>query len=131
MTDRLVVALAILTGVAFVAALIRAFCAHRLAAIARRESVPVSGANGSRLILFTGPHCDACERQKAIIERLEASRGQPLAVTVVDAAAEPELSRRFGVLIVPTIVVARADGSIAAITSGLLKQDRLEAQLAS
>jgi thioredoxin-like negative regulator of GroEL len=131
MTDRLVLALAIVTGIALLGFLARRLRARRLAAVMSEETVVASAAGIPRVIAFSGPGCAACRTQRRILDAVVADWNGTVEVAYVDAVAEREMAHRFGVMVVPTTVVAAPDGRIVGINGGLVDADRLRAQLAA
>ena len=81
------------------------------------------------VLFFSGEHCTVCHyQQKPAIEGLRAVHAG-LRVVVVDAAREPVLSRRFGVLSLPTTAVLAPDGTVGAVNYGFAPAHRLAAQI--
>lgn len=101
---------------------------RRLAALARRAPGRVDG--GPAILYFTAPGCTQCRLQQTpILERLLAEVGAPIRLHKVDAVAEDELARAYGILTVPTTVLLDASGRPRAINHGLATAERLRAQL--
>jgi thioredoxin-like negative regulator of GroEL len=130
-SERLLIALAIVAGIAFAGLVIRWLGARRTAAVMTGQTVDPAPASGPRVIAFSGPGCTACTTQRRILDAVVAGWNGTVEVAYVDAVAEVDLARRFGVLIVPTTVVATPDGRIVGINGGLVDGDRLRAQLAA
>src|SRR5262249_26261753 len=95
------------------------------------EAVDASPAGSPRGIAFSGPGCAACRTQRRILDAVVADWNGTVEVAYVDAVAESEMAHRFGVLVVPTTVIAAPDGRIVGINGGLVDADRLRAQLAA
>jgi thiol-disulfide isomerase/thioredoxin len=127
--ERLAVALALVLGLVGLGTLARGLGRRRLARIASTARLAPSASGRPRLIAFAGPGCAACRVQWKIVEALRAEWLGGFEVEKIDAAAEPELARRFGVVLVPATVVAAADGRIVAINAGLADAAHLEEQL--
>jgi thiol-disulfide isomerase/thioredoxin len=83
-----------------------------------------------QVLLFTGAVCSDCVRQKDVLDRLGAA-GDGIAVREVNAAGEPELTRRFGIRSVPSTVILDGDGRPSAVNYGLADATILSKQLAS
>jgi thioredoxin 1 len=130
-TERLVVALAIIAGIAQVGVIARQIGARRNHRVMREQTIDPSLAVLPRLITFSGAWCVDCRTQKRIIDGVVADWNREVEVAYVDVIAESELARRFDVMTVPTTVVAAPDGRIASINRGLVDGDRLRAQLAT
>ncbi|HEX6548683.1 MAG TPA: hypothetical protein VF134_08085 [Candidatus Dormibacteraeota bacterium] len=79
------------------------------------------------VVTFSGPRCAECTIQKRIARGL----GDHVRTLEIDAARQPGVASSFGVLTVPTTVVVRADGSVAAVNRRLVQKSELEAQLLS
>lgn len=128
MIDRLLIAAGLLVLVALAGALVRAFVAARSARLAAGTALEPTGA---RLLLFSTPGCAACVTQRRVIEETRATWPRPVDVTYHDAVAEGELARQFGIVMVPAIVVADADGKVIGIKQGLVDEDRLRSLIAA
>jgi hypothetical protein len=79
------------------------------------------------VVTFSGPACAECGVQK----RIAGGLGDGVRVLEIDAAARPAIASSFGVLSVPTTVVIRADGSVAAVNRRLVQAADLQAQLST
>jgi len=71
--------------------------------------------------LFTSPSCAECATQRSVLPGVR--------VLEVDAAAQPEVAARFGVLTAPSTAVLGPEGSVRALNHGFAPADRLAAQL--
>jgi thioredoxin-like negative regulator of GroEL len=131
MTERLVLALTIIAGIALLGFLARRLSARRVAAVMSAKTLGASLAGMPRVLAFSGPGCAACRTQRRILDAVVADWNGTVEVAYVDAVAERELAQRFGVMVVPTTVVAGPDGRIVGINGGLVDADRLRAQLAA
>lgn len=130
MSDRLLLTLLLLGSIGVAGMLVRALARRHYQRVRLSVRLPET-APMPRVLAFSGPGCSACQAQKRILEQIAAELGSGLAIEHVDATAAPELAQRFGVIVVPTTVVAAPDGRIVAINGGLADLDRLKAQLAS
>jgi thiol-disulfide isomerase/thioredoxin len=83
------------------------------------------------VVQFSTASCAACHTAQApAIARLEQQLGSAaLRVIKVDAAAQPEVARAFGVLTVPSTVVLDPDGAVRAVNQGFASTARLLQQL--
>jgi hypothetical protein len=64
------------------------------------------GLRGDRVLEFTHPLCSDCRSWE---ERLRAEGRAPV---LVDVSERPELARKYGVAIVPTVVAVASDGTV-------------------
>ncbi len=129
MTDRLLLLLLVVGGVLIGGAIARRL-AHRRQRSAIEHVVLTPDESGvARILTFYGPSCDACDRQKLVLAEIEAERPGQIAIDLRDASREYDYARQFGLVIVPTTVVIRPNGSIAGIESGLASRQTLEALL--
>lgn len=131
MSERFLLAAAIVAGIALAGILARWLGARRVAAMMREQKVATATGGVPRVLTFSGPGCAACRTQRRILDAVVAAWNGTVEVAYVDAVADRELARRFGVMVVPTTVVAAADGRIVGINGGLVDADRLRAQLAA
>jgi thiol-disulfide isomerase/thioredoxin len=84
------------------------------------------------IVFFTADYCTVCRyRQKPALDALQGERNGGLRVVEMDAVAQPEAARRFGVLSLPTTAVLAPDGTVEAINYGFAPRDQLDAQLKS
>jgi thioredoxin-like negative regulator of GroEL len=131
MIERLALAVVIVGGLALVGLLVRWITARRRAGLVANAALDASAAGAPRIIAFSGPGCAACLTQHRILDALHGEWNGTFEVAYVDAVAETALARRFGVVVVPTTVVAAADGRVIGVNGGLADAERLRAQLAA
>ena len=62
--------------------------------------------NGGAVIQFTHPYCSDCREWE---ERL---RGESTPLILVDVRNKPDLAKKYGVAIVPTVVAVNAEGQV-------------------
>lgn len=126
---RLAWALAIIAAGLLTYRLMNRWILARAARTARRVDLP--GLSGSRretpvLLYFTTPTCAPCKTvQRPAIQRLQAQLGERLQVVEIDAAAQPEIASRWGVLSVPTTFILDAQGRPRHVNHGVTPQDKL------
>lgn len=77
----------------------------------------VRQGRGKALVEFFAPWCVHCKRIAPAMDRVEQEYGDRLTIGRVNIDEEPELARRFGVEVVPTLMMIRggqADGMLVA-----------------
>jgi len=131
MSQRLALTLALLAALAGLGLAVRLATSYRRQRRIRDLSLQPTPAHMPRIIAFSGPGCAACRTQRRILDAALAEWSGPVEVAYVDAVEEPELARRVGVVVVPTTVVAAADGRVVGVTGGIVEVDRLLAQLSA
>ena len=131
MSERFFVAAAVVAGVLLIGLLVRFWSARRNAVLI--DSLRLHTEHGAlpTVLAFSGPGCDACAVQKRILSDLVTTSPGGIEVRYLDAVTDVAEAQRFGVIVVPTTVVAGSDGLILAINSGLVSADRLKEQLAA
>ena len=67
---------------------------------------PAFASQGRAYVEFTHPLCSECRRWEAALR----ARGSPL--LTLDVRERPELARKYGVAIVPTVVAVSSDGTV-------------------
>jgi thioredoxin-like negative regulator of GroEL len=130
MTERLIVATVVLLVIWGGGVVVRRWWRARAWRLAARAVLDGPRQGVPQILTFYGPRCETCETQKRIFEELDLNRNPLVRLQYVDAVADFELSRKFGVMIVPTTVIAAADGRIIDITCGLLRPEQIESRLA-
>jgi hypothetical protein len=82
----------------------------RLRGVAARHVTRIEPADvpleGAGVVQFTHPLCSDCRRWERRLEE----EGRPHAV--VDISREPDLARKYGVAVVPTVVAVAGDGTV-------------------
>jgi thioredoxin-like negative regulator of GroEL len=127
MTERLLIALIVLLLIAVIGVAWQAGVARWRR---RRLSATVlESAKLPRLITFSTSGCAECRTQRRILDGVLAEWTGGVDVAYVDAISEPTLARSFGVIVVPTTVVAAPDGRIIGVNGGLADAHRLLRQL--
>ncbi len=82
------------------------------------------------LVYFTTPTCAPCKTiQWPAIEQVRSLLGERFQVVEIDAAARPELARRWGVMSVPTTFVLDARGKARYVNNGIARADKLLKQI--
>jgi thioredoxin-like negative regulator of GroEL len=130
-TERLLIAGALILAIVLLGLLIRAWDRRRCAQIAESRAFSPAVDNLPQIVTFYGMNCDACEHQKRIIQDLVHSRPGVVTVNYIDAASEASLALSYGVIVVPTTLVISSSGRIVSMTSGVLSRERLTNSLAS
>ncbi len=88
------------------------------------------GAGRSLVLAFSTPDCIPCKTvQKPALEELQRRFPGRVDVREIDATAEPVLALRFGIFTVPSTVVIRNRGDVAAINQGTADWKKIAAQL--
>ncbi|MDO5298507.1 MAG: thioredoxin family protein [Clostridia bacterium] len=77
----------------------------------------VSRGNGEALVEFWAPWCVHCKRIAPAMDKVTQEYADKLTIGRVNIDEEPELARRFGVEVIPTLMMIRggqADGVLVA-----------------
>ncbi|HEY1954836.1 MAG TPA: thioredoxin domain-containing protein [Polyangiaceae bacterium] len=90
----------------------------------------VLAAPGTVLVKFGATWCPPCRALEPIVAALAKERESSLKVVDVDMDESPEVSRRFGVRAVPTLMVFR-DGKRIVAHVGAVPKQRIVALLES
>lgn len=77
---------------------------------------------------FFATWCGPCRIQSPIIHKLEEKLGDAVEFKMVDVDQEPELSNKYQISVVPTLIIEK-DGKIVERREGVTDADRLEAML--
>src|ERR1700682_2307480 len=111
MLGRLALLALLLLGLALIWAAVAAGARYRRWRRVNRMHNPELSQGKTTVLFFTGEYCSVCHhRQKPALELVKSSLNGDLRVIEVDAAQEAALTRRFGVLSLPSTVVLAADG---------------------
>jgi thioredoxin 1 len=126
MVERLLLSLAIaLLGAALLLALRRL---HQ-----RRASRQLAGtASADRrpaILYFRSDHCAPCVAQSHHLRQLEQELDGRLAIREIDAERESDLAARYGVVTLPTTLVADGRGKVKHVNYGLVASSALARQL--
>ena len=88
-----------------------------------RQGVPL-------ILYFTTPECAPCKTvQRPALRRLQDQFGERLQVIEIDAAEQPEVASRWGVLSVPTTFILDPDGQLRHVNHGVARAEKLIGQL--
>ncbi|MGH2514200.1 MAG: TlpA family protein disulfide reductase [Ktedonobacterales bacterium] len=123
--------LAVWTGRRFVASRKRtALAAAPLAAARAGLGAGTTGAP-VRILAFSSDDCTQCHRvQRPALRRVvDALGAATVEVVEIDGPSSPELTKRYGVLTVPTTVVLDAAGRARAVNYGFANAQKLLAQV--
>jgi len=135
-TERLLV-LVVLAAVVAVAVVVgRLLAGRRLAQLREAPADRFWSALGARpdgrpaVVAFSTASCAACHSaQSPAIEALRLRLGDGLRVFHVDAGQNPVAAKVFGVMTVPTTVVLKPEGVVAAVNNGFAPTEQLARQL--
>ncbi len=82
------------------------------------------------LVYFTTPDCAPCKTvQRPAIDRISNMLGETLEVVEIDAYAQPDLARIWGVMSVPTTFVIDARGEARYVNNGVARAEKLLEQI--
>ncbi|MFZ6028090.1 MAG: thioredoxin family protein [Chloroflexota bacterium] len=97
---------------------------------ARQNTLPQESGGVPSLLYFTTATCAPCKTfQRPAIERLKQTLGGCLNVVEIDATAQPELARQWGVLSVPTTFVLDGQGTPRHVNHGPTGAEKLLQQI--
>jgi hypothetical protein len=83
-----------------------------------------------RILAFSSEDCHQCHTMQApALQRVQDQYGERVTIIDVDAPNEPELTRRYHVLTVPTTVVLNATGRPHAVNYGFTPTQKLIEQV--
>ena len=120
-----------------VAIIVGAVAAYRLSnrwllgrAGGRAADLPNGRPDRPVLVYFTTPTCAPCKTiQWPAIQKAHGQLGKRFEIVEIDAAAKPEMARRWGVMSVPTTFVLDARGQARYVNNGIARADKLIKQL--
>jgi thioredoxin-related protein len=79
-----------------------------------------------RILAFSSEDCRQCHQlQTPALQRVQATRGDAVAIVDIDATRETELAERYHVLTVPTTVVLDQSGRAHAVNYGFANTKKL------
>ena len=96
------------------------------------SAIAESHGNSSsvRILAFSSEDCHQCHTLQApALQRVQDRYGDSVTIVDVDAPNEPELTRRYHVLTVPTTIVLDAAGRPHAVNYGFAPAPKLIAQV--
>lgn len=128
MVERLLIAIALVVlGVGLV--VLWQWRQRRLGARGLRGLVGVK-AGRPTVVYFTLPQCGPClALQRPALAQLQAELGEGVQVVTIDASAQPEVAKGWGVVSVPTTFVLDATGATVAVNNGVALVEKLRGQL--
>lgn len=84
------------------------------------------------VIYFTTPNCIPCQtQQQPALARLQARLGDRVQIVKIDAAEQPDIAERWGVMTAPTTFVLGKNGKPGAVNYGVADEFKLQRQLMS
>ncbi|MDR6226841.1 thioredoxin [Desmospora profundinema] len=87
-------------------------------------------AKGVTLVDFWAPWCRPCKIQLSIMKELSEKWEGKAALAKVNVEQEPELSSRYGIMSIPTLLLIK-DGEIVDTMVGLHSKEVLEQKLSA
>jgi len=77
---------------------------------------------------FSASWCGPCRLQKPELERLKMKLGDVVEIKVVDVDENPEMAARYGIRVVPTLVIEK-NNQVMRVFQGVTRADILEDEL--
>ena len=103
---------------------------HAIAPLSPTE-LDAALASGTWLIMeFGGEHCIPCRAMQPILQDLQAALGSKAKVHNFWIQENPEVARRFKIMVMPTQVVFNAKGEEVLRHQGIFQADEFHAALA-
>ncbi len=90
----------------------------------------VLGARGPVLVDFWAPWCQPCLKLAPVLTELAAEFGDRLRVVKLDVDENPDTTREYGVVSIPTLALFR-DGALITTLVGARPKPALAAELAA
>lgn len=132
MLERLFIVLALsLLGVALYQ-LSRWWMIRRTRQFEQTDDPILSKLNGNApaLVYFTADFCMACKSQQVpAIHRLRKEWGDDLQYIQIDAEAQPELAKKWGVMSLPTTFIIDREGKTHSVNYGVTQTAQLNQQV--
>lgn len=129
MTERLFLAFTLIATIGLAGLLLQTAIRHWRERRFGALTLSPTATSAPRIIAFSGPGCATCRTQRRVLDAVLAEWTGDIDVSYVDAVEAADLARRFGVVVVPTTVVAARNGRVIGINGGLTDHDRLLRQL--
>ena len=135
MVERLIMVAIVVATVWLTVVVLRRRNARRLAQLVGRSDLwrhlDLAPDGRPTLVTFSTPSCAACHQAQAPAARLVVERLHDVRHVDVDAAAQPNVARAFGVLTVPSSAVLAAAGQLVAVNQGFAPSTKLIEQILS
>ena len=80
------------------------------------------------LVDFWAPWCGPCRMVAPVLEEIAKERGEDLQIVKLNIDENPEVTAKFGVMSIPTLILFK-DGDVAHKVIGALPKRRLDAEL--
>src|SRR5215213_2970144 len=105
MIERLMIATAIVIAALLMGMIVRSSTRRHVAGRSASAFIDPTESLRPKLLVFSSKWCSDCVTQRSVIEKSRDSWDQPVEISYHDAIAENDLARRFGILMVPALVV--------------------------
>jgi thioredoxin-like negative regulator of GroEL len=107
--------------------------ANRLVLVSASTAKTTLGGSGHpSIVYFTSPDCVPCKTiQRPAILKLKQILGEQVELVEINTYEQPELSRQWGVLSVPTTFVLNRQGKPLHVNHGVAQTEKLMRQIRS
>jgi len=101
-----------------------------LAATPLAGDLPGQHEGKIHILAFSSAACTQCHTlQQPVLRRLQALRGDEIAVVEIDAPGSPELASRYRILTLPSTVLLNPAGEAFAVNYGFTNLNKLQQQI--